>query len=252
MERARADGASVVTGGRISDRSAGHHHEPTLITGVRADHDIMRSEIFGPVLPVQMVEDLDEAIALANDSDDGLTSSIFTDDLNAALRACLTTGAGLRWVATCRMTGGVQRRYFRIGERHDASGGRRNPTHGAAGSPASPRRRNGHLGRARDGWAEPFSALGASTRSTVAWATLFARLLPIIRKGLRRRPTPVVKQALKASRELKFGETYVNREHFEAMQGFHAGRRKSGIGGADGKHGLYEFTETHMVYIQGR
>lgn len=43
--------------------------------------------------------------------------------------------------------------------------------------------------------------------------------------------------------------TYVNREHFEAMQGFHAGRRKSGIGGADGKHGLYEFTEAHVVYI---
>ncbi len=141
VERARADGASVVTGGRIADRPFGHYYEPTLITGVRADHDIMRSEIFGPVLPVQAVEDLDEAIALANDSEYGLTSSIFTNDLNAVLQA---------------------------------------------------------------------------------------------------------------SRELKFGETYINREHFEAMQGFYAGRRKSGIGGADGKHGLYEFTETHVVYIQGR
>jgi lactaldehyde dehydrogenase/glycolaldehyde dehydrogenase len=46
------------------------------------------------------------------------------------------------------------------------------------------------------------------------------------------------------------GETYINRENFEAMQGFHAGTRKSGIGGADGKHGLYEFTQTHIVYIQ--
>jgi len=44
--------------------------------------------------------------------------------------------------------------------------------------------------------------------------------------------------AMRASNELKFGETYVNRENFEAMQGFHAGWRKSGIGGADGKHGL--------------
>lgn len=61
-----------------------------------------------------------------------------------------------------------------------------------------------------------------------------------------------VDAALQASRELKFGETHINREHFEAMQGFHAGRRKSGIGGADGKHGLYKFTETHVVYIQGR
>lgn len=44
--------------------------------------------------------------------------------------------------------------------------------------------------------------------------------------------------AFKLIRALKFGETYVNRENFEAMQGFHAGWRKSGIGGADGKHGL--------------
>ena len=47
----------------------------------------------------------------------------------------------------------------------------------------------------------------------------------------------------KLIRALKFGETYVNRENFEAMQGFHAGWRKSGIGGADGKHGLEEYLQ---------
>lgn len=46
---------------------------------------------------------------------------------------------------------------------------------------------------------------------------------------------------MKAARELQYGETYINREHFEAMQGFHAGRRNSGIGGADGKHGIMEY-----------
>ena len=56
--------------------------------------------------------------------------------------------------------------------------------------------------------------------------------------------------ALKACRELEYGETYVNRENFEAMQGVHAGAGKSGIGGADGKHGLYEYTRTHVAYIQ--
>jgi acyl-CoA reductase-like NAD-dependent aldehyde dehydrogenase len=56
--------------------------------------------------------------------------------------------------------------------------------------------------------------------------------------------------ALRACQEIRFGETYVNRENFEAMQGFHGGWRKSGIGGADGKHGLYEFTQTHIVYLQ--
>lgn len=56
--------------------------------------------------------------------------------------------------------------------------------------------------------------------------------------------------AMRACNEIDFGETYINRENFEAMQGFHAGIRKSGIGGADGKHGVYEFTHTHVVYIQ--
>lgn len=55
---------------------------------------------------------------------------------------------------------------------------------------------------------------------------------------------------MSACRQLKFGETYINRENFESMQGFHAGVRKSGIVGADGKHGLYEYTDTHVVYMQ--
>jgi lactaldehyde dehydrogenase/glycolaldehyde dehydrogenase len=54
---------------------------------------------------------------------------------------------------------------------------------------------------------------------------------------------------MRACNEIRFGETYVNRENFEAMQGFHAGWRKSGIGGADGKHGLEEYLQTHVVYL---
>ena len=107
-----------------------YHVDWDLSAAEKDGHDgFMRKEIFGPVLPIQIVDSVEEAIALSNDSDYGLTSSIFTNDLNSAMRA---------------------------------------------------------------------------------------------------------------SRDLRFGETYINREHFEAMQGFHAGRRKSGIGGADGKHGLYE------------
>ena len=55
--------------------------------------------------------------------------------------------------------------------------------------------------------------------------------------------------AAKVSRELEFGEVYINREHFEAMQGFHAGMKKSGIGGADGKHGVEEYLITKVVYL---
>ena len=61
--------------------------EPTVLMGCTPDMDVMTKEIFGPVLPMQVVGDLDEAIALANDSDFGLTSSIFTGDLNAAMKA---------------------------------------------------------------------------------------------------------------------------------------------------------------------
>lgn len=54
---------------------------------------------------------------------------------------------------------------------------------------------------------------------------------------------------MRALNEIHFGETYVNREHFEAFQGFHAGVRQSGIGGDDGERGLEEFLETHVCYV---
>ena len=139
VDSARAAGAEIRTGGAVATLPQGYHYQPTIVAGCQPQMAIMRQEIFGPVLPLQIVDDLDEAIFHANDSEYGLTSSVFTRDLNAAM---------------------------------------------------------------------------------------------------------------KAVRELQFGETYINREHFEAMQGFHAGRRKSGIGGADGRHGLLEFTETHVVYLQ--
>jgi lactaldehyde dehydrogenase/glycolaldehyde dehydrogenase len=139
VRKAREQGASLITGGNIADLGQGFHYQPTVLAGCRADMEIMRKEVFGPVLPIQIVDDLDEAIALANDCEYGLTSSLYTRDLSKAMHAI---------------------------------------------------------------------------------------------------------------REIDFGETYINRENFEAMQGFHAGVRKSGIGGADGKHGLYEYTHTHVVYLQ--
>lgn len=139
VQSATAAGASIVTGGKRGRGESGYFYEPTVIAGCRQEMEIVQKEIFGPVIPVVTFAKFDEAIAYANDSEYGLTSSIYTHDLNVALRAC---------------------------------------------------------------------------------------------------------------QELRFGETYINRENFEAMQGFHAGWRKSGIGGADGKHGLYEFLQTHIVYLQ--
>lgn len=138
VETAVKQGARLVCGGQKMSELGVNFYQPTLLSDCDESMDIMRQEIFGPVLPIQIVDSLKEAIDYANSSEYGLTSSIYTRDLSKAMQAC---------------------------------------------------------------------------------------------------------------NALEFGETYVNRENFEAMQGFHAGRRKSGIGGADGKHGLYEYMETQVIYI---
>lgn len=138
VKKAIRQGAKLVLGGnRIGTK--GYFFEPTILDNVIQKMDIIQEETFGPVLPVVEYEQLDEAITWANDCQYGLTSSIYTQNLNTAF---------------------------------------------------------------------------------------------------------------KLIRALKFGETYINRENFETMQGFHAGWRKSGIGGADGKHGLEEYLQTQVVYLE--
>lgn len=88
VEQARKQGAQLALGGKIADRKTGHHYEPTVLVDCKHEMDIMRSERFGPVLPIQAIDSLDEGIRYANDSEYGLTSSIFTNDLNAGMHAC--------------------------------------------------------------------------------------------------------------------------------------------------------------------
>ncbi|MDD4514493.1 aldehyde dehydrogenase [Massilibacteroides sp.] len=138
VEKAISQGAKLVCGGnRIGNK--GYFYEPTVLINATQKMDIIQEETFGPVLPVVEFTDIEDAIAWANDCEYGLTSSVYTQNLDTAF---------------------------------------------------------------------------------------------------------------KLVRALKFGETYINRENFEAMQGFHAGWRKSGIGGADGKHGLEEYLQTHVVYLE--
>lgn len=138
VEKALQQGVKLLCGGhRIGDK--GYFYAPTLLDEARQDMDIVREETFGPVLPIVTYSNVEEAISWANDCEYGLTSSVYTQNLD---------------------------------------------------------------------------------------------------------------QAFRIMRSLKFGETYINRENFEAMQGFHAGWRKSGIGGADGKHGLEEYLQTHVVYLE--
>lgn len=139
VERAKKDGAALLTGGTIPETPSGYFFSPTVLGNCRQDMDIVQNEVFGPVLPVLPFTEFEEAISLANDSDYGLTSSLYSNNIKTIMH-------GLKL--------------------------------------------------------------------------------------------------------LQFGETYVNRENFEAMQGFHAGWRRSGVGGADGKHGLMEYLQTHLAYIQ--
>ncbi len=139
VKNAVENGANVLTGGKRVDREKGFYYEPTILTSVRQDMEIIQEEIFGPVLPIVIYEDFDQVLEDANDSKYGLSSSIFSDNIH---------------------------------------------------------------------------------------------------------------EVMKAMNTLEFGETYVNRENFEAIQGFHAGVGQSGLGGADGKHGLNEYLRTHVVYME--
>ncbi|TMW70139.1 aldehyde dehydrogenase [Alteribacter natronophilus] len=139
VKKAEDGGAKVLIGGKRADRSKGFYYEPTVLTNVSQDMDILQEEIFGPVLPIATYSTFDEAIRLANDSVYGLSSSVFSENYH---------------------------------------------------------------------------------------------------------------EVMQAVNELKFGEVYVNREHFEAVQGYHAGWRQSGVGGADGKYGVEEYLQTTVAYLE--
>lgn len=106
LERAAADGLSVVCGGTGSTADGGFFVAPTVITDVPEDHPLVREEVFGPVLVVNAIDGLDEALAKANDTEFGLSSGIFTRDLGAALRFARATQSGL--VHVNRETAGVE------------------------------------------------------------------------------------------------------------------------------------------------
>jgi aldehyde dehydrogenase (NAD+) len=88
VEKARAAGASVLTGGhRLTGEpyGGGFFVAPTIIEHVGPDDEISRTELFGPITCLYRVRDFDEAIALANDSPFGLTASIHTQNINRAM-----------------------------------------------------------------------------------------------------------------------------------------------------------------------
>ena len=93
----RPSRAQLVTGGHAPDRP-GYFFEPTLITGVSQDDELVQEEIFGPVATVQTFTDEADAIAKANAVDQGLAASVWTRDIGRALRTVNAVHAGVVWV----------------------------------------------------------------------------------------------------------------------------------------------------------
>jgi len=101
IEIGKKEGAKLEIGGRVAKKGRvknGHFIEPTLFTGVTRKMRIFREEIFGPVLSVIKVSNLDQAIRSLNDCAYGLSSSIYTQDINNALRAVKELEAGIVYV----------------------------------------------------------------------------------------------------------------------------------------------------------
>ncbi len=94
MEVAKTDGVNILIGGGRAPLDKGFFFQPTLFDGVRPDMRVAQEEIFGPVLSVIEVDSLEQAIEVNNGVAYGLSSSIFTENVNAAFRAIrdLTTG----------------------------------------------------------------------------------------------------------------------------------------------------------------
>lgn len=98
----RAEGATCVLGGARIDEDPklgrGNFFRPTIFIDVTRTMRIAREEIFGPVLSILKARDLDEAISILNDTDYGLSSSIYTRDVNAAMRAVRDIEAGITYI----------------------------------------------------------------------------------------------------------------------------------------------------------
>jgi gamma-glutamyl-gamma-aminobutyraldehyde dehydrogenase len=95
IETGRDEGANVVIGGeRVLEETGGYFVAPTIFDNVRRDMRVAREEIFGPVICVIPFKDEEEAVELANDTNYGLTASLWTRSLDSALRVSRAVRAG--------------------------------------------------------------------------------------------------------------------------------------------------------------
>ncbi|MBA2420592.1 MAG: NAD-dependent succinate-semialdehyde dehydrogenase [Thermoleophilaceae bacterium] len=94
VDDATGKGATALVGGKRVD-GAGYFYEPTVLSDVSDDANLLKEEIFGPVAPVKGFASEDEAVAAANDTEFGLVSYVYTNDLKRALRVCENLETGM-------------------------------------------------------------------------------------------------------------------------------------------------------------
>jgi aldehyde dehydrogenase (NAD+) len=101
VEIGLGQGAKLVAGGEIpadKELAKGWFYKPTVFTNVQPDHRIAREEIFGPVLSVLKVGSLEEGIHVMNDTIYGLSSSVYTNNINDAYTAIRDINAGITYI----------------------------------------------------------------------------------------------------------------------------------------------------------